>query len=170
MVNGAWRSDTNTNGDCGSCSRRRRRRARSSRPESGCVLGERFGPVHMQPTGVEVDGVPPETDQFRHPEPVPIGEQNHGGVPVAITGRSTCATRPRSSVGWNGCSPWWRVSRAGFGTNGIYAEPSLVRRRGRKRQSSVLARPSPSCAYDDVPIFLLHSAPLERCHDTKDVS
>ena len=43
----------------------------------------------MQPTGVEVDGVPPETDQFRHPEPVPIGEQNHGGVPVAITGRST---------------------------------------------------------------------------------
>ena len=37
-------------------------------------------------------------------------------------------------------------------------------------RGTILARPSPSCAYDDVPIFLLHSTPLEQCHDTKDVS
>ena len=36
-------------------------------------------------------------------------------------------------------------------------------------RGTILARPSPSCAYDDVSIFLLHSAPLERCHDTKDL-
>ncbi len=38
-LNGAPRSDVNTKGDLGSCSRCSRRRARSSSPRIGCVLG-----------------------------------------------------------------------------------------------------------------------------------
>jgi hypothetical protein len=39
VLKGAPRSEVNTNGDTGSCSRWRRRRARSSSPRIGWVLG-----------------------------------------------------------------------------------------------------------------------------------
>ena len=42
VVNGEPRSDVNTNGDFGSCSRCSRRRARISSPMMGCVAGVPF--------------------------------------------------------------------------------------------------------------------------------
>ena len=42
VVNGAPRSDVNTNGDLGSCSRAKRRSARNSSPRIGWVLGVPF--------------------------------------------------------------------------------------------------------------------------------
>ena len=39
VVNGAPRSEVNTKGDFGPCSRRSRRKARNSSPMIGCVLG-----------------------------------------------------------------------------------------------------------------------------------
>jgi hypothetical protein len=86
VVNGAPRSEVNTNGDLGillpgkpaqgaqfvAANRMRRRRA-PLRPADG------------QRAGVEVDLVPAEIDQLGHPESVPIGHEDHGRVPVAPT-------------------------------------------------------------------------------------
>jgi hypothetical protein len=47
VVNGAPRSEVNTNGDFGSCSRWGRRKARNSSPRIGCVLGVPFLTLRM---------------------------------------------------------------------------------------------------------------------------
>src|SRR5262249_39145664 len=39
----------------------------------------------MQPTVTEVEGVPAQRHELARPQPVPIGDQDHGGVAVAVT-------------------------------------------------------------------------------------
>ena len=47
-------------------------------------------PAHMQDALLEVDLIPPQGSQLTHPEYVPIADQDHGGIAMAI------ATRPRA--------------------------------------------------------------------------
>src|SRR5262245_15486220 len=50
-----------------------------------------LGPVHVQPTVGEVDRIPPQRHKLGHPKGVPKGDQDHGGIPMAVaiaTGRS----------------------------------------------------------------------------------
>lgn len=42
-------------------------------------------PAHVERGGPEVHLIPPEVDQLRGPEAVPVGHKNHRGVPVAPT-------------------------------------------------------------------------------------
>jgi hypothetical protein len=49
----------------------------------------RSGSALLDPTDVqrgrsEVDLLPAEIDQLRHPEAVPVGHKNHRGVPLAV--------------------------------------------------------------------------------------
>ena len=38
----------------------------------------------MQAAMGEVDGVPPQRDELARPQPVPVGNQHHGGIAVAV--------------------------------------------------------------------------------------
>src|SRR5262249_23258046 len=41
-------------------------------------------PAHMQTAVGKVDGVPPQRDELARPQPVPVGDQHHGGIAVAV--------------------------------------------------------------------------------------
>jgi hypothetical protein len=47
-----------------------------------CAL---LGPADGKGGVVEVDLVPAQIDQFRHSEAVPVGQQDHGGIAVAVS-------------------------------------------------------------------------------------
>jgi hypothetical protein len=66
VVNGAPRSEVNTKGEFGSCSRWSRRRARSSSPRIGCVLARSalLDPSDVQRGRSEVHLIPVEVDQL----------------------------------------------------------------------------------------------------------
>ena len=89
------RSDVKTNGEGGSWSRLSRRSARSSTPLKG-VNGWRavLGAAHMDLPVGEVDGVPAQGHQFDRPQAMPVGEQHHGGVAMAVA----VGRRPPSSA------------------------------------------------------------------------
>ena len=82
-VNGAPRSETNTNGeglthvsaDAGPAARARR---------SDASPGSPTAPVNMQAGSLELDLLPPQVDELGHAQPVPEGSQDHGGVAMAV--------------------------------------------------------------------------------------
>ena len=41
-------------------------------------------PAHMQTAVGKVDGVPPQRDELARPQRVPVGDQHHGGITVAV--------------------------------------------------------------------------------------
>jgi hypothetical protein len=85
VVNGDPRSDVNTKGDFGSCSRWSLRRARDSSPRMGCVAGvPRLAPADGHGCGIEINLIPAQIDQLRRSEAMPICHQDHAGVPVAV--------------------------------------------------------------------------------------
>ena len=85
VLNGAPRSEVNTNGDFGSCSRWSRRSARNSSPRMGWVLGVPcLDPADVQGGRVELDLIPAQVHQLGRPQAMPVGHQDHGGVAVAI--------------------------------------------------------------------------------------
>ena len=43
-----------------------------------------LGPIDVQPAVAEVDRIPPQRHQLGRPQAVPVGEQDHGGVAVAV--------------------------------------------------------------------------------------
>src|SRR5262245_45035106 len=43
-----------------------------------------FAPADVQPAGVDLDLVPLQIAQLGSSKPVAVGQQDHGGVPVAI--------------------------------------------------------------------------------------
>jgi hypothetical protein len=45
-------------------------------------LGTTLGATHVQATVRKIDCVPAQRHQFDHPQPMPIGDQHHGGVAV----------------------------------------------------------------------------------------
>ena len=47
-------------------------------------FGATLDAVDMHAAVGEVDGVPPQRDQLGRPQAVPIGDQHHGGVAVAM--------------------------------------------------------------------------------------
>src|SRR5262249_17375426 len=47
-------------------------------------LGAAFEPPDMQTAMGEVDGVPAQRHQLGCPQPVPVGDQHHGGIAVAV--------------------------------------------------------------------------------------
>src|SRR5215471_9923135 len=47
-------------------------------------LGAAFEPPDMQAAMGEVDGVPAQRHQLGRPQPVPVGDQHHGGIAVAV--------------------------------------------------------------------------------------
>ena len=47
-------------------------------------LGATFEPPDVQTAMGEVDGVPAQRDELGRPQPVPVGDQHHGGIAVAI--------------------------------------------------------------------------------------
>src|SRR6516225_6679095 len=47
-------------------------------------LGAAFEPPDMQAAMGEVDGVPAQRHQLGRPRPVPVGDQHHGGIAVAV--------------------------------------------------------------------------------------
>jgi hypothetical protein len=38
----------------------------------------------MQPAMVEVDGIPAQRDELARPQPVPVGDQHHSSITVAV--------------------------------------------------------------------------------------
>src|SRR5262249_41607181 len=48
-------------------------------------LGAAFEPPDMQAAMGEVDGVPAQRHQLGRPQPVPVGDQDHGRITVAVT-------------------------------------------------------------------------------------
>src|SRR5258706_12861474 len=50
-----------------------------------CHVGPVIDPPRMEQGDAEVDLVPAQVANLRRPEPVPKGDQYHGGVPVAIS-------------------------------------------------------------------------------------
>ena len=92
VVNGEPRSLVNTNGDLGSCSRCSFLKARSSSPGIGWVAGDPALTLRTCSAGSgEIDLIPTEIDQFGCPQAMAIGDQDHGGVPIA---RAVLAGRP----------------------------------------------------------------------------
>src|SRR5262245_17937398 len=81
---GPPRSLVNTYGDA-SCSRRRRLRARISSPCIGCTDGVPFLLLRTcsRPV-IDLDLVPLQIAKLGSSKPVAVGQQDHGGVPVAI--------------------------------------------------------------------------------------
>ena len=47
-------------------------------------LGAALEPPDMQAAMGEVDGVPAQRHQLGRPQPVPVGDQHHGGIAVAV--------------------------------------------------------------------------------------
>ena len=47
-------------------------------------FGAALDPADMHAAMGEVDGVPAQRDQLGRPQAVPVGDQHHGGVAVAI--------------------------------------------------------------------------------------
>ena len=45
-----------------------------------------LGPSDMQTTVVQINLIPPQTAHFRGAKPMPICDQDHGGVTVTIAG------------------------------------------------------------------------------------
>ena len=41
-------------------------------------------PADVQGRGFKVHLIPPQIDQFGHPQAVPVGDKHHGGVPVVV--------------------------------------------------------------------------------------
>ena len=83
-MNGPPRSVTNTNGDFGA-SRRSFRNARSSSPRIGCVLGFPFLTRRTCKVAErEVDLIPSQVADFRSPQAVSIGNEEHRRVAVAV--------------------------------------------------------------------------------------
>ena len=62
--------------------------------------------THMQQALPKIQLLAPQTDQFRDASPVPVGEQDHRGVAVALA-PSRCAaaiSRSISTAPWEGGS------------------------------------------------------------------
>jgi len=69
VVNGAPRSDVNTNGDLGSCSRWSRRSARNSSPTMGVsTWGALLDPADVQRGRPKVHLIPAQVNQFGNPQ------------------------------------------------------------------------------------------------------
>ena len=49
---------------------------------AGCPL---LGPANRQRRVIEVDLVPTQVDKFRRSQAVPVGQQHHGGIAVAVS-------------------------------------------------------------------------------------
>src|SRR5262249_10363623 len=76
---GPPRSEAKTCGDA-SCSRCKRRRARISA----------LAPADVQTAGIQLDLMPLQIAQLGRPKPVPVGDQDHGGVPVTVSTMLAC--------------------------------------------------------------------------------
>ena len=48
----------------------------------------------MQAAMGKIDGVPAQRDQLARPQAVPVGDQHHGGVAVAIAVLASCSDQP----------------------------------------------------------------------------
>jgi hypothetical protein len=85
VVNGDPRSLTKTKGDAG-LSRSSRRRERSSSPWIGWVpRGAVLDPADVQGCAGEVNLVPTQVADLGSPQPVPVGEEDHRRVTMAVT-------------------------------------------------------------------------------------
>ena len=51
-------------------------------------------PADMQAAMGKIDGVPPQRDQLARPQAVPVGDQHHGGVAVAMAVLAGCRDQP----------------------------------------------------------------------------
>ena len=51
-------------------------------------------PAHMQAAMGKVDRVPAQRDQLARPQAMPVGDQDHGGVAVAIAVLASCRDQP----------------------------------------------------------------------------
>ncbi len=76
-VNGAPRSEVNTNGDFGSCSRWSRRRDRNSSPRIGCVLGVPCLTLRTCMVAVRKSSDPVKVNQFGRTQAMPEDHQDH---------------------------------------------------------------------------------------------
>src|SRR5215831_21403744 len=82
-VNGAPRSEVKMMGETGSCSRlswRKARTAGNGMDSWRTILGS----IDVQSTVTEVDSVPTQGHKLAYPQAMPIGDQDHGGVAVAM--------------------------------------------------------------------------------------
>jgi hypothetical protein len=50
------------------------------------VVDPAFGSAHMQSAAVQFNLVPPQAAHLRGAQPMPVGQQDHGGVAVPIAG------------------------------------------------------------------------------------
>ena len=51
-------------------------------------------PAHMEAAMGKIDGVPAQRDQLARPQAMPVGDQDHGGVAVAIAVLASCRDQP----------------------------------------------------------------------------
>jgi hypothetical protein len=85
----------NTNGDLGSCF------ALEPPQRSQLIAYDRMGawrallgPADMQGGRPEVHLIPAQVNQLGNPETVPIGHEDHGGVPMAVAVALGCFHKP----------------------------------------------------------------------------
>ena len=100
MVKGEPRSEVNTKGDLGPCSRARRRNARNSSPRIGCLLGVPFLALRTARVGFEVDLVPAASQPARLSLSRAGKRPDHGRVPLA------------PAIGLGGISQDWHLAGA----------------------------------------------------------
>ena len=69
----------------------------------------------MQQTLPQIHLLAPQANQFRNPKPVPVGKQDHGGIPITVSPRRRAAAISRSISAGVKCS---RLRRSALGTFG----------------------------------------------------
>jgi hypothetical protein len=47
----------------------------------------------------------PQSDQFRSPKPVPVGKQDHGGVPITVAAEASCGSDQPIDFRWRQVFP-----------------------------------------------------------------
>jgi hypothetical protein len=77
----------------------------AQRPKFGAAqgLGARqavLAPARMQQSLMQVHLLAPQGHQVRHTQPVPIGQQDHGGIPVAMASQVFGGSHQPVDFGW----------------------------------------------------------------------
>ncbi len=63
----------------------RRNDAETQTPKPSCGKRSSRPPARQQPAGIQLDLMPLQIAQLGSPKPVPVGDQDHGRVPVAVS-------------------------------------------------------------------------------------